>query len=59
MTSNTQAIPSAARPTLKNLTRARVPKVALTGFTLATVCAIAWKKLVSDRHKEQVKAFYR
>ncbi|CAF2913745.1 unnamed protein product [Rotaria sp. Silwood2] len=50
---------SAARPVLKNLTRARVPRAGLIGFSLAASAAIAWKFLVSDRHKHKISSFYK
>jgi hypothetical protein len=59
--SSTKAVSSssAGRPTLKNLTRARVPRAALVGCTIAAVSAMAWKILVSDQHKREVSAFYK
>ena len=50
---------AAGRPSLKNLTRARVPRAALIGVTLATVSAMGWKLLVSDRNKNTVAEFYK
>lgn len=73
MSSNTAAVASAksgsgqvasagkssGRPSLKNLTRARVPRAAMIGVSLATVSAIAWKVLVSDPHKRDSANFYK
>jgi len=50
---------STARPSLKNLTRARVPRAGLIGCSIAIVSAVAWKVLVSDKHKRDVSAFYK
>jgi hypothetical protein len=50
---------STARPSLKNLTRARVPRAGLIGTGFAIVSAIAWKVLVSDAHKREISAFYK
>ncbi len=50
---------STGRPSLKNLTRARVPRAGLISVTLAVASAVAWKVLVSDRHKKEVAAFYK
>jgi len=59
--SSTKAVSSssAGRPSLKNLTRARVPRAALFGCTLAAVSAVAWKVFVSDPHKREIAAFYK
>jgi len=72
MSSNTQAVPSvkisgikvagsssAKRPSLKNLTRARVPRAGFIGCAIAVVSAAAWQILVSKKHKDDVAAFYR
>lgn len=72
MSSNTNAVSSAktssnkpasssstARPSLKNLTRARVPRAGIIGCTIAVASAVAWKFLVSDRHKKDIAAFYK
>lgn len=72
MSSNTSAVSSAktsgsgnkvagatGRPSLKNLSRARVPRAALAGVTLATVSALAWKFLVSDPNRNCVTEFYK
>lgn len=72
MSSNTNAVSSAktsgsggkvasatGRPSLKNLSRARVPRAALVGVTLATVSALAWKFLVSDPNRNHVTEFYK
>ncbi|UJR14970.1 hypothetical protein I4U23_001949 [Adineta vaga] len=48
-----------ARPALKNLTRARVPRAGIIGFSLAVVSAVAWKVLISDRHKNDISSFYK
>jgi len=50
---------STARPLLKNLTRARIPKAGLMAAGLITAAAISWKALVSDRHKRENANFYR
>ncbi len=50
---------STGRPSLKNLTRARVPRAGLIGCSIAIVSAVAWKVLVSDKHKRDVSAFYK
>ncbi len=50
---------SAGRPSLKNLTRARVPRAGIISVGLAVVSAVAWKIFVSDRHKREVSAFYK
>ncbi|CAF0812549.1 unnamed protein product [Adineta ricciae] len=50
---------ASGRPVLKNLTRARVPQAGLIGIGLATVGALAWKVLVSDRHKNNFTSFYK
>jgi len=67
MSSNTNAVSSSkaasasstGRPSLKNLTRARVPRAGILGCTLAAVAAISWKVLISDRHKRDVASFYK
>ncbi len=67
MSSNTKAVSSSkvasasstGRPSLKNLTRARVPRAGILGCTLAAVAAISWKVLISDRHKRDVASFYK
>ncbi len=69
MSSNTDAVSAAktsgnkitstGRPNLKNLSRARVPRAAFFGITLATVSALAWKFFVSDRHKHNISSFYK
>ena len=50
---------AAGRPVLKNLTRARVPKAGIIGFSLAAAASITWKFLVSDRHKNEIASFYK
>lgn len=50
---------STARPSLKNLTRARVPRAGLISCGVAIVSALAWKVFVSDRHKKDIAAFYK
>jgi hypothetical protein len=50
---------STARPSLKNLTRARVPRAGFIGCSIALVSAVAWKVLVSDQHKRNMAAFYK
>jgi hypothetical protein len=72
MSSNTHAVSSAKtsgskvassssipRPSLKNLTRARVPRAGFIGCAIAVVSAAAWQILVSKKHKDDVAAFYR
>ncbi|UJR31705.1 hypothetical protein I4U23_019185 [Adineta vaga] len=69
MSSNTKAVSSAkegnkvststGRPTLKNLTRARVPRAGILGFSIAVTAAIGWKILISDRHKNNISSFYK
>lgn len=50
---------SAGRPSLKNLTRARVPRAGLIGTTIAVTGAIAWQVFVSNKHKQDISAFYK
>ena len=50
---------STGRPSLKNLTRARVPRAGLISVGIAVVSAIAYKVLISDRHKREIAAFYK
>ncbi|CAF1514229.1 unnamed protein product [Adineta steineri] len=50
---------STTRPSLKNLTRARVPRAGMIGCGIAVVSAVAWKVLISDRHKNEMAAFYK
>jgi len=50
---------STGRPRLKNLTRARVPRAGIIGFSLAAVAAISWKLFVADRHKRNMASFYK
>lgn len=50
---------SAGRPSLKNLTRARVPRAGLIGLGISIASAVAWKVAVSDRHKREMAAFYK
>ena len=73
MSSNPNTIPSAkassstkgastaaaGRPFLKNLTRARVPRAGIIGFSLAALASITWKVGVSDRHKNRIADFYK
>lgn len=62
MSSKTSAVTAAkasGRPSLKNLTRARVPRAGLISVSLAVVSALAWKTLVSDRHKKDIADFYK
>ena len=72
MSSNANAVSSAktadkpasskgttTRPSLKNLSRARVPRAGLIGVTIATVSALAWKFSVSDPHKKYIADFYK
>ncbi len=67
MSSNTKAVSSSkvasaastGRPSLKNLTRARVPRAGIIGCTLAAVAAISWKVFISDRHKRDIASFYK
>lgn len=47
------------RPTLKNLTRARVPRAGLIGVVFATTGALSWKFLISDKHKRSIASFYK
>lgn len=50
---------STTRPSLKNLTRARVPRAGLIGTGIAVVSAIAWQVLVSNPHKREIAEFYK
>ena len=50
---------SVGRPSLKNLTRARVPKAGLIGFSLAAAAALVAKFCMCDRHKNQISSFYK
>jgi hypothetical protein len=50
---------STGRPSLKNLTRARVPRAGILGTSLAVVAALSWKLLVSDQHKRNISSFYK
>ncbi len=50
---------STGRPSLKNLSRARVPKHAMIGVAIATTAAVAWQVLVSNRHKRDIANFYK
>ncbi|CAF0754505.1 unnamed protein product [Adineta ricciae] len=50
---------STGRPSLKNLTRARVPRAGLFGISLAITGALLWKINVSDRHKRNISSFYK
>jgi len=67
MSSNTNAVSSekssskvtTGRPTLKNLTRARVPRAGIIGGSIAAVAAISWKIFISDRHKRDIASFYK
>lgn len=47
------------RPVLKNLTRSRVPRAGIIGFSIAAVAAVAVKYGMCDRHKQQMKDFYK
>jgi hypothetical protein len=61
-TSSSSKAPSSAatgRPSLKNLTRARVPRAGLISCGLAVVSAVAWKIFVSDQHKREMASFYK
>ncbi|CAM4878464.1 unnamed protein product [Rotaria socialis] len=49
---------AAGRPVLKNLTRARVPKAGLIGFSIAAAAALVVKHFVSDKHKDDMRTFY-
>lgn len=57
-TSNTK-VAATGRPSLKNLTRARVPRAGLIGITIAVSAALTWKFSVSDRHKRNIASFYK
>ncbi|CAF1523248.1 unnamed protein product [Rotaria magnacalcarata] len=48
----------AGRPVLKNLTRARVPKAGIIGFSIAVLAAVVVKHYVCDKHKYDMKNFY-
>jgi hypothetical protein len=50
---------SAGRPTLKNLTRTRVPRAGIIGTAIAAVSAVAWQVFVSNQHKNEISAFYK
>ncbi len=50
---------STGRPSLKNLSRARVPRAGIIGFSIAAVTAISWKLFVADRHKQNISSFYK
>jgi hypothetical protein len=50
---------STGRPSLKNLTRARVPRAGIIAVTIATTAALSWKFFVSDRHKRNIASFYK
>jgi hypothetical protein len=50
---------SSTRPSLKNLSRARVPRAGIIGCTIAAVGAISWKLFVADRHKHNISSFYK
>ena len=50
---------SAKRPTLKNLTRTRVPRAGIIGSAIAAVSAVAWQVFVSNQHKKDIAAFYK
>ncbi|CAF3714513.1 unnamed protein product, partial [Adineta steineri] len=50
---------SSGRPTLKNLTRARVPRAGVIGVSIAVVSALTWKLLISDQHKRNISSFYK
>ena len=60
-TSSSKAPSSAStgRPSLKNLTRARVPRAGIISCGLAVVSAVAWKVFVSDQHKREMASFYK
>jgi hypothetical protein len=47
------------RPSLKNLTRARVPKHGIIGLTVSVAAAVAWQVLVSNPKKDKIAAFYK
>ena len=59
MSSNANAVSAGARPVLKNLGRARVPKAGLIAVTGGTAAALLVKFTVCDRHKNQVTEFYK
>ncbi len=50
---------STGRPSLKNLTRARVPRAGIIGTSVAVIAAVSWKLFVSDRHKRDIATFYK
>jgi len=58
-TSKASSAATIGRPSLKNLTRARVPRAGFISCGLAVVSAIAWKVLVSDQHKREMASFYK
>jgi len=62
MSSKPSAVSTAkasGRPSLKNLTRARVPRAGMIGISLAVISAFTWKILVSDRHRNNITEFYK
>ncbi|CAF1233592.1 unnamed protein product [Rotaria sordida] len=66
MSSSTSAVASGktssksvGRPALKNLTRSRVPRAGIIGFSLGAVSALMYKFLISDRHKREISTFYK